>query len=77
MTSLSSMEDRWTPPPIGVIEANFDTVIRPNFAVAATIFHDRNGAVLHHATKVFPPCSALEGEAQAALFAVKRLVIGT
>lgn len=49
---LSSKEERWSPPPRGTIKANFDIAIRPNYAAAASIFGQRNGQIIHRASKI-------------------------
>lgn len=46
-TYLSSKEECWSPPPIGIIKANFDIAIGPNFAMAAVIFRQWDGQIDH------------------------------
>jgi hypothetical protein len=44
--SNADCADDWSPPPMGLLKANFDVAIRPHFAVAAAILRDHNGEIL-------------------------------
>jgi hypothetical protein len=61
----------WTPPPVGSFKVNFNTAIRPSFAVAAAILRDHSGNIMAVNTLKLPYVDANKGEAYAALLAVR------
>jgi hypothetical protein len=69
-SSISVKKDQaWIPPQAGHFKINFDTVIRDQFSIQATVCRDSNGSILKAISQVSPPCTPNHGEAQRALLA--------
>jgi hypothetical protein len=67
--SDSALSSTWTPPLPGNFKSNFDVAVKNDFSVAAMVFSDSNGKIIHAATKRLSTTDASIGEAQAALLA--------
>jgi hypothetical protein len=61
----------WLPPAKGWVKLNFDVAVKGSFSVAATVVSDEKGDVLNAATQKLHGSDALQGEAHAALLAVR------
>jgi hypothetical protein len=55
----------WSPPLAGSFKVNFDTAIRENFSVQATVCRDSKGKIVMVISQVNPPCDPTFGEAHA------------
>jgi hypothetical protein len=61
----------WLPPAKGWVKLNFDVAVKDSFSVAAAVVSDENGDILNAATQKLHGSDALQGEAHAALLAVR------
>jgi len=52
-------------------KVNYDTAIRPTFSAQAAVIRSLSGSVIGCSSIISPPCSALYGEARAALLAAQ------
>lgn len=53
------------------IKINYDTAIRDSFSAQAAIIRNSSGTITYCSSLISPPCTALYGEAFAALLAVQ------
>jgi hypothetical protein len=68
-TSLSRSPEVWKRPCSPFIKINYDTAIRDSFSAQAAVIRDSTGTITHCSSLISPPCTAVYGEALAALLA--------
>jgi hypothetical protein len=61
----------WSPPITHFYKINYDTAIRQSFSAQAAVCRDSTGSIVQCSSIISPPCSALLGEATAALLAAR------
>jgi hypothetical protein len=64
----------WAPPAVGWFKANFDVAVTHSFAVAAAVLSDDSGNIIAAASQKLVSRDVLQGEAAAALLAVRLAV---
>jgi hypothetical protein len=68
-SSLIRSPEIWQKPCLPFYKVNYDTAIRPTFSAQAAVVRNFSGSVIGCSSIISPPCSALYGEARAALLA--------
>jgi hypothetical protein len=61
----------WKRPLAFSFKINFDTAIRDTFSTQSAVCRDSMGSIIHCLAQVSPPCTAIYGEASAALLAAQ------
>jgi hypothetical protein len=56
------------------MKINYDTAIRDSFSAQAAVCLDSSGSIIQCSSLICPPCTAVYGEASAALLAVRLAV---
>jgi hypothetical protein len=69
-----SLPSLWVPPDVGWLKANFDVAVKDSFAVAAAVLSDDQRNIFAAATQRLFSTDVLQGEAAAALLAVRLAV---
>jgi hypothetical protein len=70
-SSLPRILEVWQKPRFPYIKINYDTAIRDSFSVQAAVIRNSSGTITHCSSLISPPCTAVIGEALAALLATK------
>jgi len=68
-TKYDKTPEVWKSPSPPFFKINYDTTIRPTFSAQVAVCRDSTGSILKCSSIISPPCSALYGEATAALLA--------
>jgi len=69
--SLIRTPEIWQKPRSPFYKVNYDTAIRPTFSAQAAVIRSFFGSVIGFSSLISPPCSALYGEARAALLTAR------
>jgi hypothetical protein len=70
-SSMIRSPEIWQKPCLPYYKVNYDTAIRSSFSAQAAIVRNFSGSVIGCSSIINPPCSALYGEARAALLAAQ------
>jgi hypothetical protein len=67
-SSSPLVKELWSPPPAGTHKISFDTAIREQFSVQATVCKYSKGHIVKAISQINPPCDPNFGEALAVQF---------
>jgi hypothetical protein len=70
-TSKRSSPAPWLKPCAPFYKINYDTAIKDSFSAQAAVSRDFSGSIIRCSSLISPPCTAVYGEAFAALLAVR------
>jgi hypothetical protein len=73
-TKLAPIPDVWRSPSPPYLKINYDTTIRDTFSTQSAICRDSTGSIIRCISLISSPCSAIYGEALAALLATRLVV---
>jgi hypothetical protein len=66
-SKVSLFSPVWSKPTASTFKINYDITIREQFSTQSAICRDSTGAIIQCFVKISSPCSAIYGEASAAL----------
>jgi hypothetical protein len=70
-TKLAPTPEVWQAPSPPYLKINYDTAIRDSFSTQSAICRDFSGSIIRCISLISPPCTAIYGEALAALLATR------